>query len=168
MIRTAMYVFAACLLFSVSNPAAAQSAKSIAGSYSAVSSMTTDASGNVTPTFGPNPRGMLILTPDGRYSLTLMRASLPKFAGNSRVRGTAEENEAVVAGSISHFGRYTVDEKGKTLTFHVEASTYPNWDGAPQKRPLTVKGDQLSYKVATVSGGQGSGEVVWKRIKPAL
>jgi hypothetical protein len=168
MIRTLISIFAACLLLSASNPGAAQTAKSIAGTYAAVLSVVTDGSGKTTDIFGPSPRGMLILTPDGRYSLTLMRASLPKFAANNRAKGSAEENQAVVAGSINHFGRYSVEENGKLLVFHIESSTYPNWDGTAQKRPLTVKGDELSYKVAIVSTAQGSGEVVWKRLKPAL
>jgi hypothetical protein len=156
------------LLLSLALPAgdaAAQSAKSLVGTYAVVSVTTTDASGKTTPIFGPNPRGMLIFTPDGRYSLHLMRAGLPKFASKSRLKGTAEENQSIVGGSISHFGKYTVDEKNKTVTFNVESSTYPNWDGDPQTRPFTLSGGEFKYKVAAVSGGTGSGEVVWKRIK---
>jgi len=46
--------------------------------------------------FGPNPRGSMILTPDGRFSQIIMRASLPKFASNNRMKGTVEENQAIV------------------------------------------------------------------------
>jgi len=94
---------------------------------------------------GPNPRASLIFTSNGRYSLYISRASLPKFAAGNREKGTADENKAVVGGVISHIGRYTVDEKDKTFTFHVESSTYPNWDGTAQKRPFTVSGDELKY-----------------------
>lgn len=146
----------------------AQSAKSLAGTYSGVSFSMTDAAGKTTQIFGENPRAMLVLTADGHYSAIVMRASLPKFTSNSRLKGTPEENKAVIDGSIAHFGRYTIDEKDKTITFHVESSTYPNWDGAPQKRPFTVKGDQFSYTVPTASTGTGSAEVIWKRMKPAL
>lgn len=146
----------------------AQSAKSLAGTYSGVSFSVTDGAGKTTQVFGENPRAMLVLTADGHYSAIVMRASLPKFTSNSRLKGTPEENKAVIDGSIAHFGRYTIDEKDKTITFHVESSTYPNWDGAPQKRPFTVKGDQLSYTVPTSSTGPGSAEVIWKRMKPAL
>ena len=145
--------------------AAAQGAKSLAGTYTNVSTSNIDASGKKSDIFGANQRGMLVLTADGRYMIIIMRASLPKFASNSRLKGSAEENQAVVTGSIAHFGKYAVDEKDKTITFHVESSTYPNWDGAPQKRPFTLTGDQFTYKVAAVSGGTGSGEVVWKRVK---
>ena len=160
---------AASLLFAslvlAAGNVAAQGAKSVAGTYTPVSVVTIDASGKRSDIFGPNPRGMLVLTADGRYSIILMRASLPKFSSNSRVKGTAEENQTVVAGSIAHFGKYTIDDKDKTITFLVESSTFANWDGAPQKRPFTVKGDEFKYTVAAVSGGTGSGEVVWKRMK---
>jgi hypothetical protein len=145
----------------------AQSMKSLAGSYSGMSFSVTDG-GKTTQIFGENPRAMMVLTPDGRYSIIVMRASLPKFASNSRVKGTAEEYKAVVDGSIAHFGRYAIDEKEKTITFHVESSTFANWDGQPQKRPFTVKGDEFSYRVPTASTGSGSAQVTWKRMKPAL
>jgi hypothetical protein len=144
--------------------AAAQGAKNLVGTWTIVSTNTVDAAGKTSPTFGPNPRGSLIFTSDGRYSLTFARASLPKFTAGSRDKGTADENRAVVAGSLSHFGKYTVDEKDKSLTFHVETSTYPNWDGTSQKRPFTVSGDELKYTTAAASGG-GSAEVVWRRNK---
>src|SRR5512135_440161 len=44
-------------------------------------------------TFGVKPRGLLILTPDGHFSFILMKASLPKFAANNRMKGTAAENQ---------------------------------------------------------------------------
>src|SRR5258706_5924981 len=144
--------------------AIAQGNKSIAGTYSAVSSVATDASGKKTDTYGANPRGQLILSPDGNYSLTLARRDLPKFASGSRTKGTPDENAAVVGGSITHFGKYNVADDGKTLTFHIQTSSYPNWDGTKQERPFTMKGGMLTYKVAASSGG-GTGEVSWKRIK---
>lgn len=145
--------------------AIAQSAKSLVGSWTIVSSDTIDASGKKTATFGPNPRGTLIFTADGRYSLLIAQASLPKFAANSRVKGTADENKAVVSGSIAHIGKYTVDEKDKSFTFQVESSTYPNWDGTAQKRTFTVAGNELKYTNPVASSGTGSANLVWKRSK---
>ena len=57
--------------------AAAQSAKSLVGSWTLVSTDTVDASGKKTPIFGANPRGTLIFTPDGHYSLFIARTTLP-------------------------------------------------------------------------------------------
>lgn len=144
--------------------AAAQGAGSLVGTWTIVSNETIDAVGKTSPTFGPNSRGSLIFTSNGRYIVTFARASLPKFSAGNRVNGTADENKAVVTGSISHFGTYTVDEKDKSFTLHVETSTYPNWDGTSQKRPFTVSGDELRFTSAAASGG-GSVELVWKRIE---
>ena len=133
--NTLSAIAASLVLLSLALPAgdaAAQGAKSLAGTWTLVSTDNVDASGKKTPTFGPNPRGSLIFTSNGRYSVNIARASLPKFASDNRAKGTAEENQAVVAGSIAHFGKYTVDEKDKAFTFHIETSTYPNWDGTAQ------------------------------------
>ena len=134
---------------------AAQTAKSVAGTYSPV---TVEA-------YGAKPRGQLILTPDGRYSIVLSRAEMPKIASGSRLKATPEENKTVVDGSIAHSGRYTVDDGGRSITFHIDTSTFPNWNGTTQKRPLSVKDDVLTYTVATPSGGGAPNDVVWRRVK---
>ncbi len=141
-----------------SGAALAQSAKSLVGAWTLV---------DVGDTYGKNPKGSLIFDASGRYALTITRSDLPKFASNSRVKGTPDENKAVVGGSISHFGRYKVNAKDKTLVMEIEGSTYPNWNGTSQSRPFTVAKDELRYKVAVPSAGAGTGsnEVVWKRAK---
>ena len=166
--RTTLTGLSACLLIAglaaSTEDAAAQSTKQLAGTYAGVSFTVTDAAGKTVLPYGPNPRAMLILTDDGHYALIVMRESLPKIASNNRTTGTAEENQAVVAGSLSHFGKYTVEEKDNSITFHVDSASFPNWDKVPQTRAFTLNGDQLSYKVAAATGG-GSSEVVWKRVK---
>ena len=134
---------------------AAQSVKSVVGSYALVS----------TAAYGPNARGRLMLGADGRYSIFLARATLPKFASNNRAKGTADEYKGVVEGSIAHYGTYSIDDGGRGITFNIEASTFPNFDGTSQKRALKVVGDQLTYTVLTPSAGGSGGDVVWKRIK---
>jgi len=63
-------------------------------------------------------------------------SALPKIASGNRLAGTADENKAILAGSLALFGTYTVDETKKTLTFHIEASTSPNLDGVAQTRTI--------------------------------
>ncbi|MBN3786178.1 lipocalin-like domain-containing protein [Burkholderia sp. Ac-20353] len=135
--------------------AVAQDAKSVAGTYTLVSNSQ----------YGDNARGQLILSPDGHYSIILASATLPKIASNSRIKGTAEENKAIVDGSIAHFGKYTVDADDKNITFNVEVSTFPNYDGRTFKRALKVSGDQLTYTNNTPSSGGEPHDVVWKRVK---
>jgi hypothetical protein len=167
--RTTLTAISASLLLAglaaPAGDAAAQGAKSLTGTWTLVSLDAVDASGKKTPFQGPDPRGSLIFTSNGRYSLWIGASSLPKFASNNRAKGTAEENQAVVGGSVAHFGKYTVDEKGKAFTFHVETSTFPNWDGTTQKRTFTVSGDELKYTNPVASAGGGRVDLVWKRAK---
>jgi hypothetical protein len=137
----------------------------IVGSWTYASADTVAPDGKRTPTFGPNPSGLTIFASDGRYVSFVIRADVPKFAANSRTAGTPEENKAVVQGGIATFGRYTINEADHTLTLNIERSSYPNWNGTEQKRPLTLAGDELTYIVPVASGGGGRGEVVLKRVK---
>lgn len=94
-----------------------------------------------------------------------MKASLPKFAANSRVKGTAEENQAVVQGSVALFGSYAADsEKKDALKWRVEGSTFPNWDGEEQKRLITVTGDEMTVITPAAAVG-GTNYAVYKRAK---
>src|SRR5271157_5534103 len=117
-------------------------AKQILGSWMCVS-VINEQDGKRIDAFGPNPKGLLILTPDGRVSLFQMRASLPKFASNNRSKGTPEEYQAIMQGFIALYGSYTVvSEKENTIRLHIEGSNFPNWDGQDQMRTLTIVGDE--------------------------
>ena len=137
----------------------------LVGSWSFTSATTTHPDGRKVETFGPNPGGLLIFDSNGRYASLVVRQGVPKFASNSREGGTAEENKAAVQGSIAHVGRYTVNEADRTVTFHIEYSSFPNWNGTEQKRPITVAGDDMKYTVLTPSAGSGTAEVTFKRAK---
>ena len=136
----------------------------VVGTWTYVSVDTVRPDGSRVPTFGPNPQGLASFDSNGRYVLLVARLGQPKFASDNRMEGTPEENKAVVQGSIAHFGRYTVNEADKTITFHIETSTFPNWNGAEQKRLFTLTGDELKWMIPAASGG-GSAEVVLKRAK---
>jgi hypothetical protein len=117
------------------------------------------------PTFGPNPNGIIIFDASGHYALEIARSNNPKIASNNRVQGTADENKAIVTGTLAHFGTYTVDETGKALTFHIQSSSFPNWEGTVQKRSVTLASpDDLKWITPQASGG-GTVELYWKRIK---
>lgn len=139
-------------------------AQQIQGSWNLVS-MYNEQDGKKTEQFGPNPRGSMILTPDGRFSSILMRASLPKFASNNRLKGTAEENKAVVQGTATTFGTYKVaGDQEQMVNLHIEGSSFPNWDGQDQKRLMTVNGDELKVTSSKATIG-GTNYSVYKRVK---
>ncbi len=123
--------------------------------------------GTHVPSYGPNPEGSLIFTADGHYSLQIARYGRPAFASKDRLTGTANENKAAITGMISHFGTYAVDQTGKTITFRIEASSFPNWDGTTQKRAVTAVTDEvLTYNnPAPTTSGYVRAELAWKKAK---
>lgn len=114
--------------------------------------------------FGENPRGIQIMDPNGRFVNFITRSSLPLYAGNNRMRGTPEEYTAIGKGSNALYGTYEVDEEAKTVTFNVEVSTFPNWEGEKQRRDSKVEGDIWRYTNPMTTIGEGHVEVIWKRL----
>jgi len=125
--------------------------------------------GTHAPLYGPNPEGILIVSPSGHYAAEIMRSDRKPFASNDPLTGTAAENKAFAAGTFSFFGSLTVDEPAKTINFRVEASAFPNWENTTQKRIVTAITDEvLTYKSGSpVIPAQGfdHNEVVWKKVK---
>src|SRR5260370_11886857 len=101
--------------------ASAQPAKGFVETWTLVSAVT-EQGGNKTDTFGPNPRGILIVDANGRYVIAFSRADLPKVASNNRTTATAEENKAIVGGSLAHFGILSVNPPDKTFTFQIQTA----------------------------------------------
>jgi Lipocalin-like domain len=113
------------------------SKEQLVGAWANVSVQVERSDGRKEETFGPNPKGVLIFTADGRYALVLTRPDLPKIASKDRLKGTPEEYQAVVQGSLAHFGTYSVNEAEGTYILHVESGTYPNYNGTDQIRIVT-------------------------------
>ena len=79
--------------------------------------------------------------------------------------GTAEENKAIVQGSIAYFGRYSIDEKDRKINLRYEGSTYPNWDGEDQTRLIEISGDELKIVSPVSAVGGGIVHLVLRRAK---
>jgi hypothetical protein len=116
--------------------------------------------------FGANPKGVTNFGADGHFFVMFARPDLPKIASTDRTKVTAEEARVINVGSIAYFGTYTVDEPTKTVTFQIEASTFPNQLGIQSKRVITsLTADELKYTNTTVVGGNGQINTSYKRSK---
>ena len=141
----------------------AQTAKDIVGTWKPVSVTVTGLDGRKTEPFGPNPNSILTFDANGRFVLVNTRPDLPKFASNNRMQGTAEENKAIVQGTIAYFRTYTVVDK--VIIHKLEGSTWPNWAATDQKRPIiSLTGDEMKLSNPAASVG-GTAEATYKRIK---
>jgi hypothetical protein len=158
----ALVVVAGCCL--ITGQTSAQKANELAGRWTLVSN-DIDQDGKKMENFGPNPKGELMFDASGHFILLNGRSDLPKIAAGSRVSGTAEENKAIIQGSIALYGTYSVDVATKELVFNIEYSTYPNWTGQVQRRPFTVEGEKLTYIVPPAATGRGASQLVWQRAR---
>jgi hypothetical protein len=150
-------------LLMVAGPSAsiAETANELIGTRTLVSAVT-EKDGIKSDIFDPNGKGILVFDAHGRYSIVFVARDLPKFVSDNRALGTADENKAVILGSIAHFGTYVVDDARKIFTFQVERSTFPNMDGKNLERPFTIYEDVLRYTAPKASAG-GFATVTFKR-----
>jgi hypothetical protein len=152
----------------MSGSLAAEGAKSdkerFVGSWTLVSLTSGEGPGQTMP-YGPNPKGTMMVDAKGRFSITVVRSDLPKFASGNRMTGTPDENKAVVQGCIAYFGTYSIDEATHVLTVNVEGSTFPNFEAGTQTRILSFNGDdEVTYFNPTPSMG-GSAKVAYRRAR---
>jgi hypothetical protein len=140
-------------------------AEQFVGTWTLVELFYTTQNGTRIDSLGSDPMGRLRLDADGTFTLQIMRRGLPKFKSNNREQGTAEENRAVVQGTVSYYGTYSVNEKDKIFAVHIEACSYPNFEGADQQRPFTLQGDLLTFTNKNSSVAGSSVQQTWKRIK---
>jgi Lipocalin-like domain len=142
----------------VGSPALAQSARDLVGTYSFAHEMGIDGhQSNV------GAKGILILDAGGRYALTIIAPNVPNVASSNRRTATADEAKAIVAATTAHFGTYSVDNG--ILVFKIERASFPNWNGTEQKRPFTLRGDELHYSVSASSGSGSSITLTWNRAR---
>jgi hypothetical protein len=138
----------------------------LVGTWIFVRTEATQADGRKLLPFGPNPKGSLIFAEDGHFVHLQVAEGIPKFASNSRVTGTAEENKAVIQGSIALSGTYTVDEAVKAFTRKIEATTFPNWIGEEQKLKIdSLTADELIYSNLAGSIAGATTLNIWRRAK---
>ena len=136
----------------------------LVGSWILVSLTAGDGAKQTMP-YGPNPKGTMMVDANGRFSITVVRSDLPRFASDNRMTGTPEENMAIAQGCIAYFGTYSIDEATHVITVNVEGSTFPNFDGGTQTRILSFNRDEMTYLNPTPSMGGGTAKVTYRRAR---
>ena len=150
--------------------AAAQSAKSlkeqIVGTWNFVVAEVAAPDGKKSFPFGETPKGILIFTADGRFAQIHVASDVPRIASNNRMTGTPEEYAGIMKRSLSVFGTYAVDEAGKTVTYTIVSSSFPNWEGEAQTRTIDKLTDEEFVNTnPNVGGGRGSASNFYRRVR---
>ena len=136
----------------------------VVGAWTLISFESFDTAGTMVPSIeGGNLKGMLILTNDGLLSVQIM-SEIPKLASKDRLNTTAAEDKAIAHGVLSFFGTYTIGEVDKSISFHIERSSFPNQvTGKGAKRAVTITGDEMKFDNPGRTAG-GNVVIVWKRL----
>jgi hypothetical protein len=158
-----------CLITSLSFPqsGAAQEniAKQIVGAWTLDAVTAERVDGSKAEPFGTNPKGVIIFTDSGYFSLFQSRADLPKLVENDRGKATAEEAKAVVGGSIAYYGTYSVNEADRSLSVTLDGATFVNLLGGAQRRDITsLTADELRFSNPRTPSGMTL-QTVWRRTK---
>lgn len=155
---------AALLALIAAMPAHAQESLSLTGTWIMESAYEIQADGTRTTNYGEHPLGLLTVDAAGRYNMQIFRAGRPPFASRDKARGTPEEYRQAVVGSSTHFGTVEVDQAHHRLIFHVEAASFPNWEGKSQVRDYSFDHGVLQYAVpATASSSGVVAYSIWRR-----
>lgn len=142
----------------------APAAPSLAGSWTLQAADVIRPDGTRAHDYGADPKGLLIIDAQGRYSLQIYQSERPRFAAGDKQRATADEYRSAVLGASNHFGTLQVDAAAGLLIFDIQNSSYPNQEGTRQQRPFHLEGDTLSYRVPPRPDGSQPVSV-WQRLK---
>jgi hypothetical protein len=135
----------------------------LVGTWTVISWEQKKSDGTKLQQFGANPTGIAFFDAGGRYIISVMRSDRARYASNALWQGTAEENKATANGTQTYFGTYSVNDADHSIAIHVDGSSFPNWNGADQKRFVAITGEQLTLTIRPPSGEIV--DVIWKRAK---
>jgi hypothetical protein len=91
--------------------------------------------------FNPDAKGIIIFEGGGHYSLQITRMAPPVSSTVVAAEGSQDDFE----GTIAHFGTYTVNDKDRSITFRIESSSVPEWNGTAFKRSFAVLGNRFAW-----------------------
>ena len=136
----------------------------LAGTWTLISWEQSNADGSKVQQFGASPTGIAFFDAAGHYIISVMRSDrasykIDNFGQLAQI--TAEEAKSTALGTITYFGTYTVNEADRIIAIHVDASSFPNWNGTDLERLVEITQDRLKLTVRPPRGG--TVDVLWKR-----
>jgi Lipocalin-like domain len=125
--------------------------KQLAGTWKVVSLITRFNGGDAIEPFGLNPKGRLVLSPEGQWIIILTGA-------NREPAKNLEDKAALLDSMLAYSGKYTIE--GNRIMIRVDTSWNEIYSGAnqTQTRFFNMEGDKLTIRspeiVSAVRPGQ--------------
>jgi hypothetical protein len=112
----------------------------------------------------PAARGIKVVHADGRFALIMTRPD-SELAFTTAARTGGEDVPPSSGGIVeAAFGTYTLGPASDAITFHVDSSTFPNWEGVERRREFRLEGDRWIYS-GPLPDWSGGHELVWRRLE---
>ena len=149
--RILALIFATMLSVPTGLSFADDTTKQLAGTWKVVSLITKFNGGDAVEPFGPNPKGTLVLTPEGQWIIILTRA-------NREPAKNLEEKAALLDSMLAYSGKYTIE--GNRMMIRVDTTWNEIYSAANQNqtRFFNIEGDKLTIRspeiVSAVRPGQ--------------
>ena len=123
----------------------------LVGTWKLVSWLTRFDGGDTVEPYGPNAKGRLVLTADGRWIIIATGA-------NRKPATSVEEKAALLDSVLAYSGVYTVE--GNKITTHVDMSSNEIYTGANQNqtRFFHIEGDKLTLRTPEIASAVRPGQ----------
>ena len=131
--------FLLLVFLAVSRPVLAQESNPLVGTWKLISSESMMENEAPQHTFGPHPKGYLIITQEGRLMIMI--------TADNRKAGMGDAERAVLHKTMAAAsGKVRVE--GKDFIISVDVSWNEAWNGTEQRRHFKIKADKLFVETA--------------------
>jgi len=154
-----LFVIATSCLFGRGFLFADETAKQLGGSWKLTSWIIEVIGERATEPLGPNPKGRMVITPDGYMSVIIAAANRKPGANDA-------DSAALLKTLMAYTGKFTID--ADKFTTKVDISWNELLTGTDQARFLKLEGDKLSIQTAeqisaVFPGKKVVGTLTWER-----
>ena len=138
----------------------------LAGSYRLISSTRKILdTGEISNTWGKNPKGFITYGKDGRMLVLIVRDDRPKPENVEKMND--QQRIDLFRSMTAYGGTYTFD--GKRVEHHIDISWNEVWTGMTVVREITKDGDKLVYTSPAApfasDGKMSEVTLVWEKVK---
>lgn len=95
---------------------------------------------------GTKPQGTIIFSPDGFMSVQISVQNAEKYDNEDRYSVSDDKLAARSKRYIAFSGKYSIDNALSCVTYHIDISLNPNWEGAKQIRKMDFEADIMYQK----------------------
>jgi hypothetical protein len=130
----------------------------LVGTWTLVSVADVYENGRKVDDWGRSVGGAASFDANGRFTYMIIGGNLQERTNSPRI-----SSRMVVA----YYGRYTVDEAKKTVTYTADRATNPGFDGGSRTATLVLNGDDMTQRSQPLKTPRGTliPETIFKRAK---